>query len=168
MKREARGGGSRRAGAGLPGVLLAALLLAALLLLAGCGDGEPASFGQGYDAATDRYADAIEPILEGQIAMLLDPAGMEEAYGDLAAATNDLFDDVAALEPPPELAEAHEAMLLNLVAQSRALEDAAEAERAGDEAAAMAAIEEFAELQQAWRALDDELTGAVAGPEPGD
>ena len=59
-------------------------------------------------------------------------------------------------------------MLLNLVTQSRTLEEATEAERAGDEAAAMAAIEDFAEQQEAWRALDDELTGGAAASEPGD
>ena len=153
MGRETLGRGSLRVGARLLGVLLAALLLV------GCGDGEPASFEEGYDEAIERYAEEVQPIIDGGLGVLLDPGGMAGVYDDLRVATDALFEDVEALEPPPERAEAHEAMRLNLVSQSRVLEDAAGAERAGDDEASLEAIEAWSGLQDEFRALDDELSG---------
>ena len=125
--------------------------------------GSPSSFAQGYEAAADRYADALEEIQsEGAPVVAEDPVGAHEVYEELRAVTEAAHDDFDALEPPPEFADALDGVLANFSAQIRTLAESVDAARERDDRALQRGLEDYADQLSVWRERHTELTAQLA------
>ena len=122
----------------------------------------PAAFAQGYQAAAEHYADALEVVQnEGAAAVAEDAAGAHEVYEQLRAVTEAAREEFAALQPPPELDDELDGLLDNFAAQIDTLADVVNAARERDDRAVQRGLEDYADQLSVWRERHTELVGLL-------